>query len=61
MTGCRDPHQHRHHAQPERARAVPRATTGAPTLAHGRFGNREKSGARFSLNASRPSCASSLM
>ena len=28
---------------------------------HGRRGNLAKSGRRFSLNASRPSCASSLM
>ena len=44
-------------AQGARARAAPPGRD----VGHGRFGNREKSGARFSLKASRPSWASSDM
>jgi hypothetical protein len=41
----------------------PRAGTLHPDgeAGHGRFGNRLKSGSRLSTNASRPSCASSVM
>ena len=48
--------EHRHHSRAER----PGARAGDPDV-HGRFGNLEKSGRRFSTYASRPSCASSPM
>ena len=38
-----------------------RAVGSAPTRSYGNFGNCVKSGARFSLNASRPSFASSVV
>ena len=46
--------------RPACAAARPRHQS-ARERAHGRFGNLEKSGGRFSTYASRPSCASSLM
>ena len=46
---------------PGAERAGPGAAPPDGSGAHGRLGNREKSGGRFSLNASRPSWASSLM
>ena len=58
VTGRRGSNEHGHGSGSEGA--GPRTLPPHPSV-HGRFGNREKSGARLSVKASRPSCASSLM
>ena len=50
-----------HGDEPGAERAGPGAAPPDGGGAHGRLGKREKSGGRFSLKASRPSWASSLM
>jgi hypothetical protein len=62
VAGGRRSDQHGDEARAERPRPSPEPPH-PPTGrgGHGRFGNLEKSGSRFWVNASRPSCASGVM